>query len=353
MLLSTPVYGQVKMELHAEEPGTLESLLPDSIRRTFQMLILTGNIDVRDFVFLTNYMRHLTDIDMSRAQIMDYTGKEGTYLNSTMYYPANEIPHHAFLHISAAPNRTLKNIRLPNSIKSIGSAAFGWCERLETCEFPVDSIEWIGRRAFSNCGYLQNIRVPKLLTVINISTFSSCKRMESIEVSDYVTVINEGGFSGCIGAIDLRIGVKVDSIYDKAFYRCESLQKIYSMNPTPPKIKSTFRDVFTDVPKDIPVYVPDASVALYRAAFGWKDFTNIRALSTGVQQPEENEYEIAINGKQLLLSKMQDRTINIFDLQGKIIFSKIRSNEQEEVLLPANGVYLLKIDQYYRKVLIQ
>jgi ribosomal 30S subunit maturation factor RimM len=49
---------------------------------------------------------------------------------------------------------------------------------------------------------------------------------------------------------------------------------------------------------------------------------------------------------------MQDKAINIYNLQGQEIFSKIRSNEQEEVLLPAKGIYLLKVDLNCRKVLI-
>jgi hypothetical protein len=351
MILSFPLHGQVKMELHSEEPGTLESLLPDSIRNTIEELTLTGNIDVRDFVFITYKMRQLTDIDMCHAQIMEYTGTTVSY-QWIRHYPANEIPRDALLRSDAAPNKTLKNIRLPNSIKSIGASAFYGCQSMITCEFPVDSIQGIEGSAFASCMSLLSIRIPKSLTVINKRTFSNCNEVQSIEIPDLVKVIDEGAFSRCLKAKNLSIGVKVDSIYDFAFYQCYSLQKIYSMNPSPPKIKSTFRNVFTDVPKDIPVYVPDASVELYRAAFGWKDFSNIRALSTGVEQPKEYDYEITVNGKQLLLSKMQDKAINIYNLQGQEIFSKIRSNEQEDVLLPAKGIYLLKVDQNCRKLLI-
>ena len=41
---------------------------------------------------------------------------------------------------------------------------------------------------------------------------------------------------------------------------------------TPPTLDN---DVFTNVPKYIPVYVPCGSLAAYQAAAGWSDFTNI------------------------------------------------------------------------------
>ena len=64
----------------------------------------------------------------------------------------------------------------------------------------------------------------------------------------------------------------VTSIGDRAFSGCSGLTSITCKAITPPTLGS---DVFYDVNKSIPLYVPAESVEAYQTADQWKDFTNI------------------------------------------------------------------------------
>ncbi|MBR5854175.1 MAG: leucine-rich repeat protein, partial [Paludibacteraceae bacterium] len=69
------------------------------------------------------------------------------------------------------------------------------------------------------------------------------------------------------------IGDDVKGIGDYAFYSCSSLTSITCEAVIPPTIGSY---TFGSISKSIPVYVPCGCVEAYKAASGWKDFTNIQ-----------------------------------------------------------------------------
>ena len=71
---------------------------------------------------------------------------------------------------------------------------------------------------------------------------------------------------------EITIPSGVTFIGDHAFWGCTGMVSITLLCATPPTLDN---DVFTNVPKYIPVYVPCGSLAAYQAAAGWSDFTNI------------------------------------------------------------------------------
>ena len=91
------------------------------------------------------------------------------------------------------------------------------------------------------------------ITVIGQVAFSACETLTTVELPSTLKKISADGFNGCTG---------LTSITCKA--------------TTPPDASEGF--VFKDVPKTIPVYVPKGCVAKYKAAAGWKDFTNIQPI---------------------------------------------------------------------------
>ena len=75
----------------------------------------------------------------------------------------------------------VRNAQLPNSLKSIKSAAFYACGSLENIQLP-DSLEYIGRGTFSGCG-IQDINIPSTVTFIGDCAFSSCHNLKNIKVA--------------------------------------------------------------------------------------------------------------------------------------------------------------------------
>jgi len=104
--------------------------------------------------------------------------------------------------------------------------------------------------------------------------------LTSIEIPDSLTSINNAVFSGCSGLTSIEIPNSVTSIGYTAFYGCSGLTSMIVLADNPPTLRS---DVFYNVNKEIPVYVPCGRATVYQSAAGWNEFTNIQELCTQTQ----------------------------------------------------------------------
>ncbi len=95
-------------------------------------------------------------------------------------------------------------------------------------------------------------------------------------VGEGITVIGQIAFSGCETLTTVELPSTLKKISADGFNGCTGLTSITCKATTPPDASEGF--VFKDVPKTIPVYVPKGCVAKYKAAAGWKDFTNIQPI---------------------------------------------------------------------------
>ena len=90
-----------------------------------------------------------------------------------------------------------------------------------------------------------------------------------------VNNIDYKAFYGCNGMTSLTIPSTVTHMCDYVVNGCNKLEKLIVMATTPPAISDV-----TFVDYDIPLYVPDDAVDTYKNTERWKNFKNIRALST-------------------------------------------------------------------------
>ena len=213
----------------------------------------------------------------------------------------------------------LTSVAIPNSIKSIGDGSFNYCNNLTSIEIPnsvtsigfafyacnlisvtiPNSVTSIATGAFAansftsiivesentkydsrgNCNAIIetatntlitgciNTVIPKDIKIIANFAFASCP-MTSIEIPNGVTSIGNNAFSFC-WLNSVTIPASVTNIGDYAFDYCSALTSITCEATTPP---TCGEDCFYNVPKTIPLYVPEGKVADYKAADGWKDF---------------------------------------------------------------------------------
>ena len=119
----------------------------------------------------------------------------------------------------------LTSITIPNSVTSIGEYAFSGCTGLTSITIP-NSVTSIGDWAFSYCTSLTSITIPNSVTSIGFGEFVGCTSLISITIPNSVTSIGGNAFSGCTGLTSITIPNSVTSIGLNAFEGCTSLTSI-------------------------------------------------------------------------------------------------------------------------------
>ena len=209
---------------------------------------------------------------------------------------------------------SLTSIEIPNSVTTIIGSAFSYCTGLTSIEIP-NSVTRLDAGAFDFCTNLVSIIVaennnnysskdgvlfnkeqtmlircpngkqgtyivPNSVTGIEKTAFSQCNGLTSIIIPNSVTSIGISAFYNCTGLTSMIIPSGVTSIGNYAFYGCTGMTSFTCKAVTPPTCGI---NVFYNVDKSIPLYVPSESIAAYQAANSWKSFTNIQAI---VDNPE-------------------------------------------------------------------
>ncbi len=118
----------------------------------------------------------------------------------------------------------LNHVTIPNSVTSIGGAAFQNCSALESIDIP-NSVTSIGSSAFQACSALRSIDIPYSVTSIGSSTFQACSALRSIDIPYSVTSIGDEAFKDCSQLGSLIIPNSVTSIGDNAFNGCRGMIK--------------------------------------------------------------------------------------------------------------------------------
>lgn len=210
----------------------------------------------------------------------------------------------------------LTTVTIPNSITSIGDYAFANCWSLASVNIP-ENVTRIGGSAFSGCGDLTTISIPNSVVDFGIgilaysgvthpvynshtfvflpvsyetyvipdgietiagAAFLMCS-LKSVTIPNSVTYIGREAFEMCGQLSSVEIPNSVTSIESGAFLECTGLTSITCDAITPPTCGT---EVFSGVDKSIPIYVPKESIEAYKAAEGWKDFSNIQAIKCTV-----------------------------------------------------------------------
>ncbi|MBR3805185.1 MAG: leucine-rich repeat domain-containing protein [Clostridia bacterium] len=88
------------------------------------------------------------------------------------------------------------------------------------------TITSIGENAFSNCGLLTSVEIPKSVTNIGNAAFLGCKWLTNIEMPNNVTSIGDRAFYLCYSLTSIEIPNSVKSIGKEAFAFCSSLTSV-------------------------------------------------------------------------------------------------------------------------------
>lgn len=190
-------------------------------------------------------------------EVLDMTNATICGVENDDYWNEDEIPAYQF-----SRSKALKEVFLPNSLKSIGEEAFSKCLKLTTIHFP-EGIDSIAPRAFYQSGVSGEFNIPLSLRIIgrqafartNISkviinsnvlatkhssiytvggnsVFADCEELTEVVVKDGCTML-ELGFQDCTSLTNVllpqslrHIGFHSESTGNYIFNYCSALSSI-------------------------------------------------------------------------------------------------------------------------------
>ena len=192
--------------------GQLSQLVQDT---QITQLTVTGTMDARDFLFITNELTELTSLNLSQVTIAPVEGGQVLYGTVTSYV-ANEIPRTAFF------GKKLTSVTLPATTQSIGYAAFAGCYQLQSITLPA-SVTFIDDYAFAGTA-LTSVDVPATVLYMGKGVYSRCEQLQSAVVNG--ANVGDYAFLGATSLSNVQLGSKVKSIGKGAFNGCTALTTI-------------------------------------------------------------------------------------------------------------------------------
>ena len=160
-----------------------------------------------------------------------------------------------------------------------------------------------------------------------------------------VKTIGYAAFSSCHNITTLTLGKATVEINSDAFYDCERLKEIYSLNPTPPAINvndSPFNSY------DATLYVPKGSLQAYKSAPVWELFTQIKEMdATGIEHAQADGVSVIARQGVIEVVGATDAMIEVFNMNGQCIY------RGKQTSIPvAQGAYIVRLGGTSHKVMM-
>ena len=155
------------------------------------------------------------------AQAFLHSGFDRSVIESAVFdYAAETVPESLLNGCYS-----LREVSLPNGLRTIESSAFADCMSLESIRLPA-SLESISDWAFSRCSALQAVELPASLREIGPGAFEGCDSLWEISVPDGVQTIGYSAFSYCTSLRSVRLPAGLRGIDAFLFEACSSLEQI-------------------------------------------------------------------------------------------------------------------------------
>lgn len=184
------------------------------------LMVRAINVEIDGIMYSINVKTGLTEVvanlyhqykgDIVIPESITYEGKE---------YTVTAIGESAF------SQRDITSITFPNSITSIGRAAFYNCSLLDSVVLP-EKVTVIGDMLFANCTSLRRVVIPEGLTLIDNSAFNCCYSLESLIIPNSVTRIEDWAFAGCKGLTYVEMSRGLTYVGSGAFGDCSALNTV-------------------------------------------------------------------------------------------------------------------------------
>lgn len=168
-------------------------------------------------------------------------------------YKVTAIGDSAFESFSTPIN--VSSVFIPATVRSIGGSAFIYCDALTTVTFAEnsqlksigrgafwgseqvyprfkeikipDSVETIGNGAFYDCRDLERITLPSALQTLSNSTFYDCTALSEVTFPASLKTIEKCAFSGCRKLSEVKLPASLTTIQSYVFDGCSALKTVF------------------------------------------------------------------------------------------------------------------------------
>lgn len=185
---------------------------------------LDGVIDIPDTVISGGQTYPVTAIGVSAF------GSFSTRINvSSVFIPATvrSIGSHAFIYCNALTTVTFAE---GSQLKSIGNNAFWGSEhlypRFKEIKIP-DSVETIGNGAFRHCQNLERITLPSALQTLSNGTFYGCAALSEVTFPASLKTIEKSAFGYCRNLSEVKLPASLTTIQSYVFNGCSALKTVF------------------------------------------------------------------------------------------------------------------------------
>ena len=185
---------------------------------------LDGVIDIPDTVISGGQTYTVTAIGVSAF------GSFSTRINvSSVFIPATvrSIGSHAFIYCNALTTVTFAE---GSQLKSIGNNAFWGSEhlypRFKEIKIP-DSVETIGNGAFRHCQNLERIALPSALQTLSNGTFYGCAALSEVTFPASLKTIEKSAFGYCRNLSEVKLPASLTTIQSYVFNGCSALKTVF------------------------------------------------------------------------------------------------------------------------------
>ena len=349
------------VHIHCLATGDVEMFAPLDIVQQASKVRVTGIVDRSDFYYLSK-LTNMEILDVENVKILATYDFEGN-----VKYEEDVFPENAFMGCKSIkqikmPNdikgvgswafaeSSIEEIYIPKSVKEIGYQAFFYCKQL--VKVIIDGeITTTPRSLFSQCSALKEVVLPQTLEVLNYETFYKCTSLENVELPAALTTIGEAAFENT-SISHLVIPAKVNFIDKLAFIDSE-LEDLVCEGPA----ADAHLQSFTESQKNnLIVQVHEADIDSYLDHVVWSQFKHIVCIETGEDitgienvMAGDNSFSIADGTLQLA----QDaRYVAVYDAMGSQLVRVNNVAAGQLISLPAvKGVMVVVIDGRSYKVL--
>ena len=237
----------------------------------------------------------------------------------------------------------LVSLTIGESVNTIPECAFNGCSSITSVNFDAKNCTSTGN-SFNGWTNIKTLTIGGKVQSIPDNAFEGCSSLRSIAVPHSVTHIGTKAFNGCSGLTEVTLGKSVETIMADAFAGNKVLNKVISLNTTPPSCTDA---VFNEVNKEkCKLYVPIGCKDIYAGTYMWWDFTNIIETDySGVNDAATDTMAISTADGLISIAGL-DAEMQIFDLSGKLVWQGAASQGARL----SHGIYLVRVAGSVSKV---